>query len=136
MLRQHALNGIAAQIVLGIVVAACVGSPPPSTSHPEALPSIAARWVADDGSIVVLNVVLGRAADARRIPDLARDYRRASPKARVIVRFFAATAGEERFVIGYVPSDGGRLPAGAAPSTALAMFDFPAPSPAATGGAP
>jgi hypothetical protein len=135
VLRRHELNGIAAQIVLGIAVAACVGSPPPSTFDPEALPSIAARWVADDGSVVVLNVVLGP-TDARRIPDLARDYRRASPKARVIVRFFAATAGEERFVIGYVPSDGGRLPAGAAPSTALAMFDFPAPSPAATGGAP
>jgi hypothetical protein len=135
VLRRHELNGIAAQIVLGIAVAACVGSPPPPTPDPEALPSVAARWVADDGSVVVLNVVLGP-TDARRIPDLARDYRRASPKARVIVRFFAATAGEERFVIGYVPSDGGRLPAGAAPSTALAMFDFPAPSPAATGGAP
>jgi hypothetical protein len=136
VLTEHALERIAVEVVLGIAVVACVGSPPPFTSDPEPVPSIAARWAADDGSVIVLNVVLGRATDTRRIPDLARGYRRESPQARVIVRFFAATAGEERFVIGYVPTDGGRLRTDAPPSTVLATFDFPPPSPAPTSGGP
>jgi hypothetical protein len=118
------------------LVVACASAPPPSVSDHQPEPSIAARWAAEDGSVVALNVVLGRGTDPRRIPELARGYRRDQPTARVIITFFAARAGQERFVIGYVPSDGGRLPAGARPSTALATFDFPAPTMGPTAGAP
>ena len=60
---------------------------------------------------------------------------REHPTARVIVTFFPIDAGPERFVIGHVPTDGGPL-SGARPSSALATFDYPRPSPPATAGAP
>ncbi len=113
--------------------AAC-GSAPPSPST-DAETTVVARWAADDGSIVVINAVLGRDADRRRLPELARTFRAEHPTARVIVTFFPIDAGPERFVIGHVPTDGGPL-TGARPSSALATFDYPRPSPPATAGAP
>ena len=133
------LNRLAGLIALTSAVVACSSAPPPSTPGPDAEPSIAARWVADDGSVVALNVVLGRGMDPRHIPELARRYRGEHQAARVIVTFFAASAGQERFVIGYVPTDGGRRPADPQPSTVLAAFDFPATTqrtPTTTAGAP
>ena len=97
---------------------------------------MAARWVADDGSVVALNVVLGRDSDPPRLAQLARAYRDEHPGARVIVTFFAARAGQERYVIGYVPTGDGPLPPEARPATALATFDFPAPTASPRGGAP
>ncbi len=94
-----------------------------------------ARWIADDGSIVALNVVLGPNTDRRRLPELAGTFREQHPTARVIVTFFVHSAGEERFVIGRVPADGGPI-TNARPSTAIATFDYPRPSPTTTVGAP
>ena len=113
--------------------AACEGAPPPAST--DAATSVVARWTADDGSVVALNVVLGPDEDRRRLPDLARGFRNKHPDARVIVTFFPATAGPERFVIGHVPTDGGPL-TGARPSSVLATFDYPRPSPTTTSGAP
>ena len=114
-------------------VAAC-GSAPPSPS-PDAESTVVARWIADDGSIVALNVVLGRETDRRRLPELARGLRQQHSTARVIVTFFSDSAGEERFVIGHVPTDGGPT-TNARPSTAIATFDYPRPTPTTTAGAP
>jgi hypothetical protein len=113
-------------IVAAFLMAACASAPPSPASDPPTQPTIAARWVAVDGSVVALNVVLARTSDPRRLPELARRYRREYPGARVIVTFFAASAGEERFVIGYVPTDGGPLPAGSRPASLVALYDFPA----------
>jgi hypothetical protein len=114
-------------------MAACSSAPPsPST---DAEPTVVARWTADDGSIVALNVVLGHGTDRRRLPELARAIREQHPTARVIVTFFNDSAGEERFVIGHVPTDGGPI-TNARPSTAIATFDYPRPSPTTTAGAP
>jgi hypothetical protein len=96
---------------------------------------VVARWVAEDGSIVVLNVVVAP-SERRRLPDIARAYRAQTPDARVVIRFFEMTAGDERFLVGHVPSDGGPLPAAERPSSALGIYDFARPSPAPTGRAP
>ncbi len=89
--------------------------------------------------MVVLNVSLGRGFDRRRIPALARTYRAEHPASRLIVTFFDDTAGQERFVIGHVPTDGSARPAGR-PASAITTFDFPRPTPtpptSATNGAP
>jgi hypothetical protein len=110
-------------------MAACNGAPPSPPAAPEA--TVVARWVADDGSVVALNVVLAAETDRGRIPELARAFRDEHPGARVIATFFASEAGSERFVIGHVPTDGGPVPAGARPASAIATFDF-RPSPTST----
>ena len=97
---------------------------------------VAATWIADDGSVVALNVVLPRTMQPGGLAALAQRFRDEHRDARVIVRFFPSTAGEERFVVGYVPTDGGSLPPTAGPGSALATFDFPGPTSSATGGAP
>ncbi len=109
-------------LALASAMAACNGAPPSPSAAPEA--AVVARWVADDGSVVALNVALARPTDRRRIPELARAFRDEHPGARVIVTFFASDAGPERFVIGHVPTDGGPLPAGVRPVSAIATFDF------------
>ena len=130
-----------AGVVLGIsaavaMVAACESAPPSlRTTDAPAKPTVAARWVADDSSVVAMNVVLGRDTDPRRIPELARSFREQHPSARVIVTFFAASAGQERFVIGHVPTYGGPI-TNARPTTAIATFDYPRPSPTTTADAP
>ena len=107
--------------------AACASAP--SSPSPRVETTVVARWVADDGSVVALNVVLGRDTDPQRIPGLARAFRDEHPGARVIVTFFADTAGPERYVIGHIPADGGSLPAGTRPASTLVTFDFPASAP-------
>lgn len=122
-----------AVLALAGSMAAC-GSAPSSPST-DAEPTVVARWTADDGSVVALNVLLGPRTDRRRLPELARAFREEHPTARVIVTFFSDNAGEERFVIGHVPTDGGPI-TNTRPSTAIATFDYPRPSPTATAGAP
>lgn len=127
------LNGLVILIITVAMAACSVAPSSPAPSPPEA--TVVARWVADDGSIVVLNVVV--AATARpRLPAFAREYRAASPGARVVIRFFDMTAGDERYVIGHVPADGGPLPVGERPSSAIGIYDFARSSPSATGRAP
>jgi len=130
------LSDLARPLALAFVVMACVSTPSPSATDRDSEPSVAARWVADDGSVVAVNVVLGQASDPRRLGELARAYCDEHPAARVIVTFFAARAGQERYVIGYVPTGDGPLPAEARPATALATYDFPALTARPTGGAP
>ncbi|HET8787031.1 MAG TPA: hypothetical protein VFM38_15460 [Candidatus Limnocylindrales bacterium] len=77
---------------------------------------------------MALNVVLSRTVDPRGLTVLADRYRREHPRARVIVRFFRSTAGPERFVVGYVPSDSASLPVTSGSDAALATFDFPPPT--------
>lgn len=127
------LTRAARAIALGFVAAACGSAPPPPSTH--AITTVVARWVADDGSVVALNIVLGRDADRRRIPELARSFRNDHPDARVILTFFADSAGPERYVIGHVPTDNGPI-IDARPSSAIATFDYPRPSPTTTAGAP
>ena len=114
-----------AVIVMVWATAACASAPP----SPPVGTTVVARWIADDGSIIALNVVLARDTDRRRLPELARNFRAEHPGARVIVTFFADTAGAERYVIGHVPTDGGPFPAGTRPASTLVTFDFPASSP-------
>ena len=116
------LTRTVAAVALASWTAACNGAPPSPSTNPE--PTIVARWVADDDSVVALNVVLARETDRRRIPELARSFRDEHPGARVIVTFFADTAGPERFVIGHVPTADDPLPIGARPRSAIAAFDF------------
>jgi hypothetical protein len=125
---------LAAAVGLAWSAVACGSAPSPaSPARPDA--RVVARWIAADGSVVVLNVSLGRGFDHRRIPAMARTYRAAHPASRLIVTFFDDAAGQERFVIGHVPTDGSALPAGR-PASAIATFDFPRPTPTATNGAP
>lgn len=121
------LTRAVAVIAMVWTTAACASAPP--SPSPPAETTVVARWVAENGSVVALNVVLGRTADRGRIPEMARAFRDQHPDARVIVTFFAGTAGPERYVIGHVPTDGGPLPAGTRPASALATFDFPPSAP-------
>jgi len=121
----------AAAVVVALAVAACASASPPGTPRPPVEPVVTAMWVADDGSVAALNVVLPRTIMPRGLAPIAERYRRDHPDARVIVRFFPPTAGRERFVVGYVPTDGSRLPATRDPA-AVATFDFPAPTSSTT----
>jgi hypothetical protein len=127
------LTRLAAAVAFAWSTVACGSSPPSTPTAADA--RIVARWVADDASVVVLNVSLGPGSDRHRIPELARAYRAAHPTSRLIITFFDASAGQERFVIGHIPTDGSALPAGRPPS-AIATFDFPRPTRSATGGVP
>jgi hypothetical protein len=129
------LTRAVAVIAMVWATAACASAP--LSPSPPVETTVVARWMADDGSVVALNVVLGRDADRGGIPKLARSFRAQHPGARVIVTFFADTAGPERYVIGHVPlrADGGPLPAGTRPASTLVTFDFPAsPPPTDDGG--
>jgi hypothetical protein len=120
--------------VLGLASIACAGTalptppPPPAPPAPTTdadVPTVVATWVADDGSVVVLNVVVPVGTRPDELPRLARDLRDNHPGSRVIVNVFAAQAGPERFVIGHVPSgDEPRLPEDR-PPTLLATYDYP-----------
>jgi hypothetical protein len=120
--------------VLGLASIACAGTalptppPPPAPPAPTTdadVPTVVATWVADDGSVVVLNVVVPVGTRPDELPRLARDLRDNHPGSRVIVNVFAAQAGPERFVIGHVPSgDEPRLPEDR-PPTLLATYEFP-----------
>ncbi len=92
--------------VVGLVVMAALAcaAPPTSTQPPAPAAEVAftARWVADDGSVLALNVLVAAGTDRRRLPAIARELRRTRPHARVIVTFFDDAAGPERYVIGQV----------------------------------
>jgi hypothetical protein len=115
-------------LAIAVVVAACGGASPSSASPAPATrgSTVVARWVAEDGSIVVLNVVLSPGPNAPQPGALARRYQATYPSARVIIRFFDSTAGPERFVIGHVPRSGEPIPGVNAPATQIAIFDLPA----------
>ena len=128
MLSRLIAAGIAAT-----VVAACASMPPPHPPEPSR-PTVAARWVADDGSVVAVNLVVPIGTDPNTASDLAERERSQHPGARVIVRIFPATAGLERYVIGHVPAAGEPLvetPAANEPlvetpaSSQIGLFDFP-----------
>ena len=117
--------------VAGLVVIAalaCAAPPPsPRPAAPAAEIAVTARWVADDGSVLALNVVVATGTDRRRLPAIAQELRRARPRSRVIVTFFDAAAGPERFVIGHVPTGDEPVIASGGP-TWLGTFDLPADS--------
>jgi hypothetical protein len=123
---------LAAMAVLAWASIACAGSAmttpptPPAPPTPTTTPTtVVATWTAEDGSVVVLNVVVPVGTRPDELPRLARDLRDNHPGSRVIVNVFAAQAGPERFVIGHVPSgDEPRLPEDR-PPTLLATYEFP-----------
>jgi hypothetical protein len=121
------LAAVLAAVAAPAVVVACSPTPPPSAVLPAADYTVTARWSADDGSIVVLNVVAADGVDRRNLPATARRYREEHPGSRVIITFFADSAGEERYVVGHVPAGGGPLPVASRGTSWLATFDYPAP---------
>jgi hypothetical protein len=117
------------------MAALACAAPPPSTQPqaPAAEVAVTARWVANDGSVLALNVVVGAGTDRRRLPAIAQELRRARPHARVIVTFFDDAAGPERYVIGHVPAGDEPVIASGGP-TWLGTFDLPAdPAPPGSG---
>lgn len=108
------------------MVAACESAPPPPAAiNPPVEPIVVARWVADDGSVVAVNLVIPAGIDPRRTRELAQRQRAGYANARVIVRVFASTAGPERFDIGHVPAADQSLTEGAHPPSLIALYDFP-----------
>lgn len=118
------LSRLAAAAVLALAMAAC-RSVPPHASDPPPPERAAARWVAEDGTVVVVNLVVSVETDARQTRAAAERERSQNPGARVIVRIFAATAGPERFVIGHVPTGAEPLVAASPGAALLAVYDFP-----------
>jgi hypothetical protein len=112
---------------LVVMAALACAAPPTSTQPPAPAAEIAvtARWVADDGSVLALNVVVAAGTDRRRLPAIAQELRGTRPRARVIVTFFDDAAGPERYVIGHVPAADEPVIAAGGP-TWLATFDLPA----------
>jgi hypothetical protein len=121
------LAAVVATVAVTAGVVACSPTPPPSAAVPADY-TVTARWSADDGSIVVLNVVAADGVDRRSLPATARRYREEHPGSRVIITFFADSAGEERFVVGHVPAGGEPLPIASRGTSWLATFDYPAPA--------
>ena len=118
---------IASAVVLAVAMAACGSASSSIRGGASARPLVAATWVANDGSVLVVNVVLPGPAGADELRGFAERYRQEHPDARVVVRFFPSTAGPERFVVGYVPTDGGSQPVSASPDDPGATYDFPGP---------
>ncbi len=123
--------------VVGLVaIAALACAAPPSSTQPPAPAAeiaVTARWVADDGSVLALNVVVAAGTDRRRLPAIAQELRRGRPRSRVIVTFFDDAAGPERYVIGHMPAGDEPVIASGGP-TWLGTFDLPAdPAPPGSG---
>jgi hypothetical protein len=118
------LRPAAAVAVLVLATVACAAPAPPST--PAIGPTETARFVANDGSVVVVNVVVAAGTHRGRLPRLAGEIRARHPRSRVIVTFFAASAGPERYVIGHVPNGDEPLVHGPRAPSWLATYDFPA----------
>lgn len=111
-------------MVVAMVMAACA-SAPPWASDPPPRSTVAARWIAEDGTIVVLNLVAPVGTDAQDAREMAGGERADHPGARVIVRVFAATAGPERYVIGHVPVGTGAFVEASPPPSLIGLYDFP-----------
>ena len=118
------LSRFATAAVMAIVMAGCATTPPSATDPPSPA-HVAARWAADDGSVVVVNLVVSAGVDAPQMRAVAERQQADHPGARVIVRIFAATAGPERYVIGHVPAGKEPLVAASPSATLLAIYDFP-----------
>ena len=111
-----------------VAMAALVCAAPPTATRPagpDAEVAVTARWVADDGSVLALNVVVGAGLDRRRLRAIAQELRRARPRARVIITFFDDAAGPERYAIGHVPTRDEPVVAAGGPAW-LGTFDLPA----------
>lgn len=114
--------------ILALVVMAalaCAAPPTPTSGGSTAEVAVTARWVADDGSVLAVNVVVGAGIDRRRLRAIAQELRRTRPHARVIVTFFDDAAGPERYAIGHVPARDEPVVAAGGPAW-LATFDLPA----------
>jgi hypothetical protein len=116
---------LAVAVAAVMATAACESASPPPTAAAPAEPIVAASWVADDGSVVAVNLVVPVGVDPRRIRELAARQRAERPGARVIVRVFAATAGPERYLIGRVPTGDEPLAQGSPTRSLLGLYDFP-----------
>jgi hypothetical protein len=121
--RPRSAAVIATVAVMTLVMAACASAPPVATSPPPA--TVAATWVADDGTVVAMNLVVAPGTTPTQIRNLAERERRHHRRARVIVRVFGATAGAERYVIGHVPPSGEPIPGASQPASLIAVYDFP-----------
>jgi len=121
------LKRLAAMVAVTTVMtmAACESAPPHPSPPAPAEPIVAASWVADDGSVVAVNLVVPVGLDPRRIRELAERQRAERPGARVIVRVFAATAGPERYLIGRVPTGDEPLAEDSPTPSLLGLYDFP-----------
>jgi len=112
--------------LVGIAALACAAPPTSSTpARPAAEVTVTARWAADDGSIVALNVVVAAGTDRHRLPALAQELRRAGPHGRLIVTFFDDAAGPERYVIGHMPAGDEPVVTESRGPGWLGTFDFP-----------
>lgn len=118
------LSRLASAAVAGLVVVACASAPPPATDPPQPA-QVAARWVADDGTVVVVNLVALAGTDARGARAIAEQERTRHTGARVIVRVFAPTAGAERYVVGHVPTRDEPLRGESRSQSLIALYDFP-----------
>ena len=119
--------------VVAVVAISCGPSPAiPSPASPSADYAVVARWAADDGSVVALNVVIGSAVDRGRLADAARELGRQHPRSRLIVTFFAPWAGPERYVIGHVPMGDRPMPVSSRAPSWLWTVDLRPLAPRAT----
>jgi hypothetical protein len=109
--------------VVTMVMAACTSAPPAATDPAPTI--VAATWVADDGTVVAMNLVVAPGTTSAHIRELAERERRQHPRGRVIVRVFSAAAGAERYVIGHVPAPGEPIPDASQPASVIAVYDFP-----------
>jgi len=109
--------------IMTMVMAACGSAPPVATGPAPAV--VTATWVADDRTVVAMNLVVAAGTTAAQIRELAERERRHHPRGRVIVRVFSATAGAERYVIGHVPSSGEPISGTSQPASLIAVYDFP-----------
>jgi hypothetical protein len=121
--RPGSARVIATVAVMTMVMAACASAPPVATSPAPAI--VTATWVADDATVVAMNLVVAPGTTSAQMSELAERERRQQPRARVIVRVFSAASGAERYVIGHVPASGEPIPEVSQPSSLIAVYDFP-----------
>ena len=108
---------------MAMVVAACA-SVPRSPTDPPPPAQVAARWVAEDGTVVAVNLVVAPGTNREEQRTFAERERSQHPGARVIIRIFAATAGPERYVVGHVPAGTEPLVRASPSETLLGIYDF------------
>jgi hypothetical protein len=120
--------------LVAIAALACAAPPMPSSApEPTGDVAVTARWAADDGSVVAVNVVVAAGTDRHRLPALAQELRRAEPRGRLIVTFFDEAVGPERYVIGHMPAGDEAIVTESRGPAWLGTFDFPRGAPEASG---
>ena len=117
------LSRLARGALTALLMAGCASAPPSVRDETPAI--VAATWVADDGTVVVVNLVVASGTTSAQIRGLAEREREHHPGARVIVRIFGATSGPERYVIGHVPAGTGPPVQPSPTSTLVGVYDFP-----------